>query len=62
MAPPEYPYTSEYWRPLTGTLQLVSLMAVTLMVKARLPGRDVRGRAKRMGLARWALLVVLANS
>lgn len=55
-------YPEEYWLPITAVLQLAALMASTLMLRARWPSRDSRGKFNAIEPARMALLFVLLMS
>jgi hypothetical protein len=54
-------YSQPFWRPITGAIQLVSLMLITSMFTHRLPPMKLDAW-RVLTLPRWAILALLADS
>ncbi|ORY75985.1 hypothetical protein BCR35DRAFT_306050 [Leucosporidium creatinivorum] len=54
-------YSQPFWRPITGAMQLLSLMLITSMFTHRLPPWKMEAW-RALTLPRWAILALLADS
>ena len=52
-------YTQAFWKPITVTLYLGSLLSLSSMVTKRTPSW---GKWRVMGLAKFSMLAILVNS